>query len=70
MKCNVLRHTAVLLASLLLPIGALGEDAPPVQTQNGVSYVSGGVGSDEAKAIKAMGDRFNQQVSMKTHAGA
>ena len=70
MKSNVLRHMVVFLAAVLLPMVSLGEDPPLVQMQNGVSYVSGGVGSDETNAIKAMGDRFNLHVSMTTTGGA
>lgn len=70
MKCSAFKHTVIVVLSLLLAIVARGEHAPFVQTQNGVSYVSGGVGSDEVQAIKAMGEHFNLQVSMTTLAGA
>ncbi|WP_028081265.1 carboxypeptidase-like regulatory domain-containing protein [Solimonas soli] len=37
---------------------------PPLQTQGEVSYLSGGIGSDEVEAIKAARDRFALSVSL------
>jgi hypothetical protein len=41
----------------LIALGAPGADAraelPPLKTQNGVQYVSGGIGSDESQSLRA-----------------
>lgn len=59
----------VLLAVIFtLPAVAVGDDLE-VHTQGGVSYVSGGVGDDELKALRAMSDRFNLKVTMVMQKG-
>ncbi|KAA0910868.1 carboxypeptidase regulatory-like domain-containing protein [Pusillimonas sp. ANT_WB101] len=50
-------------ASLCLVIGALASTAawaqlPPTQTQNGVEYVSGGIGKEESDAFKAAQSQY------------
>lgn len=49
---------AVLLISILGSAYATAS-LPPVQTQGDVSYLSGGVGHDEAMAIKATSSRYS-----------
>jgi len=43
--------------------------APPVQHQNGIAYVSGGVGRDEAVAMRGMAPRFNVRMHFLDSAG-
>jgi hypothetical protein len=38
--------------------------APRVEQQNGISYVSGGVGRDEANALDRIGGKFNLKLTM------
>lgn len=47
------RAAIVLFAALLASGAALAASLPPVQTQNGVAYMSGGVGAGSAKALQA-----------------
>lgn len=60
-----------LLAALALAFSAhadaAGPDAavaPEVRFQNGIAYVSGGVGSDERDAMHAMARRFNVRLNV------
>jgi hypothetical protein len=47
---------------------ATDADLAPVQ-ENGITYVSGGVGLDERPAIARMSNGFNMKVSMRTPCG-
>jgi hypothetical protein len=55
------------LIGLALPLAALA--APEVKTQDNVSYLTGGVGSDERAAIKSMAKQFNLELAIATKAG-
>jgi hypothetical protein len=46
------------LAASLAPAAALAAPAQP-QQQNGVSYISGGVGQDEQNAMRALRSDYN-----------
>lgn len=43
----------------LFGTGVRAQDAPAAQTQNGVSFISGGVGQDDADAMRAAAGRYN-----------
>ena len=61
---------AALAAALALPSGAFaGQDAPQVKTQNGIRYVSGGVGRQSERAMKSIQSRFNLRLTMETQTG-
>ncbi|WP_147297861.1 carboxypeptidase regulatory-like domain-containing protein [Trinickia dinghuensis] len=56
------RAVAVLIASYTLSCAlARAQEAEPIApvTENGVTYVTGGVGEDESSAIRAMSSKFN-----------
>ncbi|HXQ24199.1 MAG TPA: hypothetical protein VN812_21130 [Candidatus Acidoferrales bacterium] len=55
------------LISLALPLTALA--TPEVKTQDKVSYLTGGVGSDERAAIRSMAKQFNLEVAIATKKG-
>jgi hypothetical protein len=42
---------------------------PQVTQENGISYVSGGVGSDEADVLNRMSERFNLKLTMSVPSG-
>jgi hypothetical protein len=42
---------------------------PQMRQQNGISYISGGAGSDEADALNAMSDQFNLKITMAVPSG-
>jgi hypothetical protein len=42
---------------------------PQVKQQNGISYISGGAGSDEADALNRMSDQFNLKLTMSVPSG-
>jgi hypothetical protein len=48
---------AGLIGGLPAPV-ALAQAAPPVQTQGGIEYVTGGIGSDEAQAMKVLAPEY------------
>jgi len=54
-------------AFLTLPRMASGE--PKVHQENGISFITGGVGHDEEEALQAMGSRFNLKVTMAQPTG-
>jgi len=62
-------RTKLVLAAaiLILPIAAAAE--PKVRTDNGVSYVSGGAGDEEKKALEATGERYSLKVTMALTSG-
>ena len=47
------KFLCALAAGLLLAAPLLAQDAPPVHNREGMRYVTGGIGSDEAAAMKA-----------------
>lgn len=56
-------------AGLALPPAVGAEEsfaAFEVQEQNGVSYISGGVGLDEREAMNAMAGQYNLRISVAT----
>lgn len=52
--------TAVLPAAASAASGAL----PPINTQGGIPYLSGGIGSDESAAMKAAASRYSLSVTL------
>jgi hypothetical protein len=53
------------LAASLAPAAALAAPAQP-QQQNGVSYISGGVGQDEQNAMRALRSDYNLRLTFAT----
>ena len=54
---------------LALPLAVGAEEsfaAFEVQEQNGVSYISGGIGLDEREAMNAMANEYNLRISVAT----
>ena len=65
--------TAILLLSLsaaLSPAFADESDLPPVRTQGNVTYVTGGIGSDETAAIKAAAANYPLTLQFSSSTGA
>jgi len=56
MKPRIPRLAGALALALALP--ALAAALPAPQTQNGITYLSGGIGRDEADAMKAEAKRY------------
>jgi hypothetical protein len=59
-KCNVIR--TFMAVGLLQALSAFAADLsalPPAQTQNGITYITGGVGKPESTAMKAEGGRHD-----------
>lgn len=54
--CGVLLSGALLLNASAA--GAESVTAPPAQTQNGIEYVTGGIGAPEAEAMKALAPQY------------
>lgn len=65
----VLTQAVIILiaVTLALPVAAAAEVV--VHTENGVSYVSGGVGDEELKALNAMSARFNLKLTLALKTG-
>ena len=65
------RMKLISLASLLIASAAFGatdaQDLPPMQTTGPVSYTSGGVGSDQAKAFQEAAPRFPLEMEFVVH---
>ena len=57
------------LAIAAMPPAASSEELQ-VRQQNGMSYVSGGIGDAEQARLKRMAERFNLRVTMATNSGA
>lgn len=66
------------IRSLLLPaliifasmqVGALAQSAPQPASQNGVSYVTGGVGEDEEALFRSAASRYNLRMTFTSKAG-
>jgi len=64
--------SATLLALCLAPLGAVTasdsevNNLPEAQSQNGVSYLSGGVGEDQAKAIESAARDYSLMLTFAT----
>jgi hypothetical protein len=59
-KCNLIR--TFMAVGLLQALSAFAADLsalPPAQTQNGITYITGGVGKPESTAMKAEGGRHD-----------
>ncbi|ASW03506.1 hypothetical protein [Paraburkholderia aromaticivorans] len=64
--------------SLLLPLmfcawasgAALAQSLPQPASQNGVSYITGGVGQDEVQAFRAAAPRYNLRMTFASKAGS
>lgn len=62
----------LLLAALALPcvaIQAVAQDLPPVRVQNGISYVTGGIGADESDALRAQAHRYSLRILFAAREG-
>ena len=53
------------------PVGAIDDTGRhiAVQEQNGIQFISGGVGTEERDALQAMKGRFNLELTMATPSG-
>lgn len=62
---------SVVLLSAGLMIGApvLAQSMLQAQEQNGITYITGGVGVDEAKAIESMRGRYNLHLTVTAKNG-
>lgn len=61
---------AALLCSLSLQLApAAAQALPEVQQQGAVSFVTGGVGSDEAAAFRAAAAQYNLRLTLSTVSG-
>ena len=56
--------TTVATAVLPAATAAANSALPPVNTQGGIPYLSGGIGSDESAAIKAAASRYSLSVTL------
>ncbi len=66
MKIRSVLLTAIFTASIAFP--ALAEDLQPVQSGN-VTYISGGVGSDERNALQAAKKDYNLHIMNSAASG-
>ncbi len=60
---------AIFVAAVVLAAPLIRAAAVEIQSQNGVTYTSGGVGDDEQKALNAMSDRFNLRLTLALKSG-
>jgi hypothetical protein len=72
-SCAVLVATLAIPSTLFAGMGAkkgddLGADLT-VRHENGIDYVSGGVGDDQQSALNAAASRFNLKVTLAAHGG-
>ena len=56
--------TTVATAVLPAAVSAASSALPPISTQGGIPYLSGGIGSDESAAIKAAASRYSLSVTL------
>ena len=57
-------HLAMLCGCLLFCLQANGQESPlKPQTQNGIDFVSGGIGDEEIKAMRAIKGEYNLHLS-------
>ena len=71
MKCMKLLATSLLVLSLG-PVGvvlATHPDALEVQTQNGIEYVAGGIGKEQAEAMKVAAHDYDLMLTFATDGG-
>ena len=59
----------VVLAAMIIAAPRLVAAEPTIHEADGASYISGGVGDEERRAIEAMGQRFNLKVTMALSSG-
>ena len=57
------------LIAVALPLAVFASPGPEVKSQDSVSYLTGGVGSDERAAIKAKVKQFNLELAIATKKG-
>lgn len=67
---RILLSVAVALSMTFLMAGALAADPLEKTTGNGVRYISGGIGKDEADALRAMTGRYSLDLMMATPSGS
>ena len=60
---------AAVVLALGLTARVRAQDSPRVQTQGGVTFTTGGVGTDERAAIEAISSQFNLKITMATKTG-
>ncbi|CAN0625546.1 conserved exported protein of unknown function [Burkholderia multivorans] len=61
---------AVLAYGLLLTGAALAQESPAPVTRGGVTYLTGGIGSDEAQTMRAAAPHYNLRLLFTTTRGA
>ena len=59
----------LLSAGLMITAPVLAQPMPQAQEQNGITYITGGVGVDEAKAIESMRGRYNLHMTVTAKNG-
>lgn len=60
----------LLLSGGLVLAAPVMAQMPPAQEQNGVTYVTGGVGTDEAQAFQSARGRYNLHITVTSKGGA
>ena len=72
-------HAKRLLVDIVLALGLLPatsalaadiEELPPAQMQNGITYVTGGFGSDESSAMKAAAHNYDLMLTFALRGGS
>jgi hypothetical protein len=58
------------LAGLCASGAALAQSLPQPATQNGVSYITGGVGEDEVQAFRAVAPQYNLRMTFAAKTGS
>lgn len=61
---------AVLVCGLLLTGAALAQEGPAPVTRGGVTYLTGGIGSDEVQTMRAAAPHYNLRLLFTTTHGA
>ena len=64
-----LNHCRSLILAAIVLLAAMAWAEPKLRTENGVSYISGGVSDDEQHALEASGGHFNLKVTMALASG-
>lgn len=67
-----MKHKGVVLslvAALCLPLCGIAADLSP-ETQNGIRFLSGGIGMEERNAMQAEGKEYNLKLSFSLKGGA
>lgn len=60
---------ALMILSMTAPLAAAASSLPEVHTQGEVTFLSGGIGSDEAAAVKAESSRYALTLLFATRSG-